>query len=287
MTDAHPSLRPLEAAAEKTLEDYNMKWVNLFLTILIMGANRHLSAQDLDARAIMDRSLSATRLAGMEAVSTMTIVDAKGRERVRKIAQITKLYDDGKTEKKLIRFLAPADVKGTGLLTWDYDDKDDDMWLFMPALRKTRRIVSSEKAKSFMGSEFSYADINPPTLADFNFQLLGEETVDGVACYQIQMTPKDDDIADENGFTQRVSWVGKEDFVVRRSEYTDFDGELFKRLTVKEVRLIDPEHKKYRIINMVMENLLDNRRSMLVIDQIQFNPQVGDEYFTARYLERQ
>ena len=287
MTELNSSLRPPDAEEEKILEDNEMKWFNLFLTILILGANRHLLSQEIDARVIMDRSLSATRLAGVEAVSTMTIVDSKGRERVRKIAQVTKLYDDGKTEKKLIRFLSPADVKGTGLLTWDYDDKDDDMWLYMPALRKTRRIVSSEKAKSFMGSEFSYADINPPTLDDFDFRLLGEETVGGVPCHKIQMTPKDDDIADENGFTQRVSWVGKEDYVVRQSEYTDFDGELFKRLTVNEVRLIDPEHKKYRIIDMVMENLLDDRRSMLVIDQIQFNPQVGDEYFTARYLERQ
>ena len=68
-----------------------------------------------------------------------------------------------------MRFLSPPDVKGTGLLIFDYEENDDDMWLFMPSLRKTRRIVSSEKAKSFMGSEFSYADITPPALNDFIF----------------------------------------------------------------------------------------------------------------------
>ena len=128
-----------------------MKSLTVILTILFTFSS--LTAQEsLTAKQIADKSFNATKLAGSEAVSTMTIIDSKGRERVRKIAQVTKLYQNGDTEKKLIRFLSPADVKGTGLLTYDYNDKDDDMWLYMPALRKTRRIISSEKAKSFMGS---------------------------------------------------------------------------------------------------------------------------------------
>ncbi|MCK5687795.1 outer membrane lipoprotein-sorting protein, partial [Myxococcota bacterium] len=107
------------------------------------------------------------RFEGSESIATLTIVNQRGQKRVRKIATVSKLFDDGKTEKRLIRFIAPADIKGTGLLTWDYEDKSDDMWLFMPALRKTRRIVASDKAKSFMGSEFSYSDITPPAIADF------------------------------------------------------------------------------------------------------------------------
>ena len=133
------------------------------------------SQEDLTAKQIVDKSYQATELAGSEVLSTMTIIDNRGRKRVRKIATVSKLYDNGETEKRLIRFLSPADVKGTGLLTFDYDNKDDDMWLFMPALRKTRRIVSTEKAKNFMGSEFTYADITPPILDDFSYDILGEE----------------------------------------------------------------------------------------------------------------
>ncbi len=89
----------------------------------------------------------------------MIIIDKKGRERVRDTAQITKLYNKGETEKKLIRFLSPADVKGTGFLTFDYEDKDDDMWLYMPALRKVRRIVSSEKIKKALWALNSHMQI--------------------------------------------------------------------------------------------------------------------------------
>jgi hypothetical protein len=139
-------------------------------------------AQSLTALQIADRAQDAVRVKGLEAVATMQIFDDKGNERVRKIAQISKLTSDEKTEKRLIRFLEPADVKGTGLLTFDYKEGDDDIWLYMPALRKTRRIVSSDKAKNFMGSEFSYADMTPPTLDDFQFNLLEPGEIDAIPC---------------------------------------------------------------------------------------------------------
>ena len=256
--------------------------------ITILSMSKCLQAQThLTAREIADRSYDVTRLAGAEAVSTMTILDSKGRERVRKIAQVTKLYDQGDTEKKMIRFLEPADVKGTGLLTFDYKEKDDDMWLYMPALRKTRRIISSEKAKSFMGSEFSYVDMTPPVLDDFTFQLSGEEEVKATLCWKIEMVPQDDDIADENGFSKKISWIGKDDFVLRKAIYYDPDEELHRELTIHEFRELDTKNHKYRPIHLEMVNKQNGRRSILHIDEIIFNPNVKDEFFTTRYLERE
>ncbi len=246
-----------------------------------------LHAQDgLTADQIVDRAFKVTKVSGAEAISTLTIIDSKGRERVREIAMVSKLYDSGETEKRLIRFLSPADVKGTGLLTYDYEKADDDMWLFMPALRKTRRIVSSEKAKNFMGSEFSYADMTPPTLDDFTYTLLGESEAEGVACWEIAIVPVDDDVADENGFSKRVVYIAKDNFVIRKAYYFDLDGDLHKELNVKEIEEIDPENHKYRYIHMVMTNKQSDRKSIMKVNEIQFNPDVKDEYFTTRYLER-
>ncbi|NIM19360.1 MAG: outer membrane lipoprotein-sorting protein [Candidatus Latescibacteria bacterium] len=235
----------------------------------------------------MDRAIGATRVAGAEAVSTMIIIDSKGRERVRKLAQVTKLYEDGKTEKKLTRFLSPADVKGTGLLIYDYEVEDDDMWLYMPALRKTRRIVSSEKAKSFMGSEFAYADMTPPNLDDFGCKILGEQEINGTLCWEMELIPNDEDIADEYGFSRRISYIGKEDFVIRGAVYYDLDGSLHKEMTIGKITLLDPENKKYRLLELLMVNKQNGRKSIMKVDQIQFNPDVKDEYFTTRYLERE
>ncbi len=256
------------------------------LSTLLFVCSTLIAQEEFTAKQIIDRSNEVRKVAGVESVATLTIVDSKGRERVRKTAQITKLYDNGDTEKKLVRFLSPADVKGTGLLTFDYADKDDDMWLFMPALRKTRRIISSEKAKNFMGSEFSYADMTPPALDDFNYKKLGEQEIEGTLCWEIEMVPVDDDIADENGFSKKISYIAKKDFVVRKSVYYDMDGELHKELAIKEVKELDPENHKYRPMHMIMVNKQNGRKSIMKVDKIQFNPNVKDDYFTTRYLER-
>ncbi len=257
------------------------------LSTLLFACSAAIAQEELTAKQIVDRSYEVTKIAGAESVATLTIMDSKGRERVRKTAQVTKLYDNGDTEKRLVRFLSPADVKGTGLLTFDYEDKDDDMWLFMPALRKTRRIISSEKARNFMGSEFSYADMTPPILDDFNYKKLGEQEVENTLCWEIEVVPVDDDVADENGFSKRTVYIAKKDFVIRKAVYYDLDGELHKELVVKEVKEIDPENHRYRPMHMIMVNKQNNRKSILKVDKIQFNPDVKDEYFTTRYLERQ
>lgn len=257
------------------------------LILILTLASLNVVFGQLTGRQIADNAQKAVKIAGVEAVSTMTIMDDEGRERMRTIAQISKLYDNGETEKRLVRFLSPADVKGTGLLTFDYETKDDDIWLYMPALRKTRRIVSSDKAKNFMGSEFSYADMTPPALDDFTFNVLGEESVRNVDCYKMEWIPNDEDIADENGFSKRITWVGKEDFVPRKSVYYDIDEELHKELNVYEVREVDPQNHKYRMMHLEMENQQNGRKSILRVDKIQFNPGVKDDYFTTRYLERE
>ncbi len=263
------------------------KFLTVLCALLLTLPFKSLFAEEPAARDIVDKSYEASKVPGSEAVSVMTIIDSKGRKRVRKVAQATKLFDNGDTEKKIIRFLSPADVKGTGLLTYDYEKKDDDMWLYMPALRKTRRIISSEKAKSFMGSEFSYADVTPPALDDFTYKKLGEEKVRDVLCWKIEIVPKNDDVADENGFSKKISFVGKKDFVTRKAIYYDLDGELHKELSVNKIKEIDPKNKKFRAVDLIMVNKQNGRKSTLIIEKIEVTPDIKDEFFTIRYLEKQ
>jgi hypothetical protein len=264
------------------LNKFGLVLLCLILSVPLSG----LAQVDLSARDVMDRSFKTTKLAGAEMLSTLTIIDGQGRERIREIASVSKLFDDGATEKRLIRFLSPADVEGTGFLTFDYEDRDDDMWLFMPALRKTRRIVSTEKAKNFMGSEFTYSDMTPPVLDDFTYRLMGEKELDGIRCWEIEMVPVNEDVADENGFSKRVVQIGQQDFVIRHALYYDLDGAKHKELTVHEIREVDTVHHKYRPLHMAMHNHQNERKSILQVSKIVFNPEVKDEYFTTRYLER-
>lgn len=238
------------------------------------------------AREIMDKVALTRKLEGSEAIVKMTIAGDKGAPRERKITLATKLFDGGKTEKRIYRFLEPADVKGTGVLVFDYETQADDVWIYLPALRKTRRIVSSQRSQSFMGSEFSYGDLNVPALEDYNYALAADENFGGESCYVIEVTPKDKSIAESEGYSKKTYWVGKDKFVIRRGLYYDMSGKLLKELRCDDVKMLDPKNKRYRPMKMEMVNKQNGRRSIFESEKVAFVPETKDDYFTTRYLEQ-
>lgn len=238
------------------------------------------------AREIMDKVALTRKLDGSEAVVTMNIMDEKGGSRVRKITMATKLFDAGKTEKRIYRFLSPADVKGTGVLVFDYEASADDVWVFLPALRKTRRIVSSQRSQSFMGSEFSYGDLNIPPLDDFNYTIVKEEAVGGEDCWVIDVVPKKKEIGEAEGYSKKTYWVSKKTFFPRKGLYYGLDGQLAKELKNDNVKLIDPKKSRYRALRMEMTNKKNGRRSVFESEKVALAPDTKDEYFTPAYLER-
>src|SRR5512136_192403 len=129
----------------------------------------HVSAQQTDAGQIMNKSRDMSMVGSMSGTINLSIVEKNGAARNRTIAMTTKSYQDG-LEKRFIKFIEPADVRGTAMLVIDNKDISDEMWIYLPALKKTRRIVSSEKGKSFMSSEFSNADMASPSISDFTYK---------------------------------------------------------------------------------------------------------------------
>lgn len=235
-----------------------------------------------DAREITQKAIDLTRIDAMEMTSTLTIYDAKGRERVRQTATASKKF--GNTTKVITRFTSPPDVKGTGILIYDHEDKDDDMWIYMPALRKTRRIVSSEKGKSYMGSEFSNADMSVPNLDDFTYSVEGSEQLEGKDCWLIIAVPVDDEVADNNGYSKRISWVEKETYFTYKSTFYDFDDMVYKEITMGQYE--EMGDSKYIIRRMEAENLDNGRRSVMTIDQLQKGSELTENSFAPSALEK-
>ncbi len=210
-----------------------MKKTVLFVTALL--AFFALKGEDVPPSAVVRKWQKMTKLPGSEGMSTMIIYDNKGRKRVRMLASITRLNSSGDTEKKLIRFLAPSEVKGTGFLTYDYERRDDDRWLFMPALRKTRRIISSEKSKNFMGSEFSYGEMSFPLIEDFRYRYLERVKLSGVDCLVVEIVPVNEDIVDDYGFSKKISFYSVKDNILKKVIYYDPAGSLHRELIVRDV----------------------------------------------------
>jgi Protein of unknown function (DUF1329). len=241
----------------------------------------------LTAREIMEKVTTTRKLDGSEATVKMTIIDEKGQTREREITMATKLFDGGKTEKRVYRFLSPADVQGTGILVFDYEAKSDDVWIFLPALRKTRRILSSQGSQSFMGSEFAYADLNIPVLDDFDYTLEKDEScASGDTCYVIDVLPKNNGTAAAEGYSKKTYWVNKIKFAVVRGLYYGQDGKLLKELIARDLRLLDAKNKRYRSMHMEMINKRNGRRSVFESTKMTFAPNTKDEHFTTTYIER-
>jgi outer membrane lipoprotein-sorting protein len=241
----------------------------------------------LSPRDIMEKVTITRKLDGSEATIKMTLIDEKGGKREREMASATKLFDGGKTEKRVFRFLSPADVQGTGFLVFDYEAKADDAWIYLPALRKTRRILSSQGSQQFMGSEFTYGDLNTPALDDYTYALVKEEPcAGGETCYVVDAVPKSKETAAADGYSKRTYWVSKSKFVPLKVLHYAADGKLSKEMIASEPKLLDPKKKRYRTLRNEMINKQNGRRSVFEFTKMTFAPNTKDEFFTPTYIER-
>ncbi len=240
-----------------------------------------VSAQLPDADQIMNKSRELSIISSFQATIKLSITEKTGASRNRTISMTSKSFPGG-LEKRLIKFLEPADVRGTAMLIVDNKSASDEIWIFMPALKKTRRISSSENGKSFMSSEFSNADMGSPNLSDFKSRHL-EGSGTGNA-WIIESVPVNDDKADEYGYSRKVSYISMDKYQVFKMEFFNFDDQHFKTVEIKGFYSM-PEGK-YMVSDMVASNLITKRKSEILFSNISDNVQVADSWFTVQNLER-
>jgi hypothetical protein len=240
------------------------------------------TAQTEDANRILERSRELTIADAMEATMTLTITDRNGSERIRTNTMISKKYPDG-TEKRLIRFVSPAEVQGTSILLHDYTDRQDDMWIYLPALKRVRRIVSSEKGKSFMGSEFTNSDMSSPPSSDFNSRHLEESGRDDL--WVIESIPADASLVNQYGFAKRINYFRKENLQLQKMEFFDRNGVHYKTIEVLAVESID-SNGRYMVSDMQAINHQTGRSSRMKMENLSTSVKPSDSLFDAQNLDR-
>jgi len=235
-----------------------------------------VDAEEITGRDIMEKVNNRYTGDDQSAEMTMTLIKSSGRKRVRKVKVWQKDY--GKNDKSLMRFLEPADVKGTGFLVWEHESKDDDQWLYLPALKKVRRISSKEKEKSFMGTDFSYEDLGSHDLDHYDYTLLGSETFNDQDCYVIESVPKPEN---KKSYSKTISWIRKDIFIATKIEFYDKKGEFLKRLHAFNIEKIDEIWTTRR---MEMENVQKKHTTVLEFENVKYNIGLKDNIFTERNL---
>lgn len=215
-----------------------------------------------------------------KSVMTMLLVNHRGATRERTILSYS--MDLGKDSKSIMFFQSPADVKGTGFLSWQYDetDRDDDKWLYLPAMKKVRRISgSSARKENFMGSDFTFDDMGGRNVDEDEHSLTGEEQVDGSLCWVVESKPLEDDAV----YSKTVSWIRQDALIPVKVEFYDRMGKLLKTLVSSD---ISKEDGFWTTRKLEMTNHQRNHRTQILIKKIEYDLAMSESLFTVPALER-
>jgi outer membrane lipoprotein-sorting protein len=248
---------------------------------------RAAAAGDLDAAEVMRRNYYAGKISGFTGDAVMTLVNDQNQERVRHISVWSHLKDNGVDSAVLMRFTQPEDIKSTAFLQIENSAGDDDIWVYLPALAKVRRLVSSNKKDSFFGTDFSYGDVLPPSVSKYRHTLKGDEAIDGQDCYVVESVPVDDKVRDDNGYARKVSWIDKKDFLERKVLFYGADGKLLKTETSSQHTLLDPQKQRWIPQVREMVNHETGHRTVYRFERLTLVPSLSEKLFTTRSLERE
>ena len=249
------------------------------VSLVLLATASQPAAASLTADDIIDRVKDNARVDQVQFTVRMLLVNKRGEKRERSVTALKKGVD-GRL-RYVIRFLYPNDIKGTSLLTIDHPPgEEDDQFIYLPALHRTRRITSSEKSKSFLGTDFSYQDFEGRETGEDIHVLVGEEEVGGAPCYRIESRSKRPETA---SYSKVVTWVRKDIFVAVRGEYYDRDGKLLKELNIRKLEKIDGI---WTATQSVMTNVQTDHKTLLEITKVEYHKPMPDELFTREALER-
>ena len=250
---------------------------------IVMGAGSASAAPT--AQEIMKQDFLASKVGDSTQDATFRLVNAQGQERVRETSGQTKLLPGTTDNRRVIVFDSPADIRGTKTLLIEHSNADDDIWIYLPAMKKVRRLVASNKKDSFVGTDFSYGDVIGHKVEDWNHRLVREEALGGLDCWVIESTPATQQVADGSGYSKRISWIDKRSYVALRTDIFDAQGTFLKRLTQEDVREVDANNHRWQPMRLIAENAQTHHKTVIELRNFKANMGVLDAAFTPQALE--
>jgi Outer membrane lipoprotein-sorting protein len=181
--------------------------------------------------------------------------------------------------KSVIRSTAPAEVKGVALLIVNHPDRASDQWMWTPAIERDRRIALQDRSTRFFGTDFSFEDLEERDVSQYDYSLLGEEAIDGAACWKIQSVPKQ---SKSSQYTKSILWIRKDDYAFARIDSFVKD-EVLRRLNYADIRNVQGLSTSH---DMTMADLRRGSRTRLTLSKVEYNVPFKDEDFTVQAIRR-
>lgn len=259
-----------------------MKTARSIIWILILVFILPFEAQAITADEIVKRANLASYYAGDDGMAKvkMVLISRDGRKRYRELTILRKDIREGGEQRFYVYFHRPSDVRRMVFMVWKHMDRDDDRWLYIPAIDLVKRIATRDKRSSFAGSDFTYEDVSGRHPDADTHTLIGEEKIDGKEVYVIKSVPKEPRLVE---FSHYITWIDKETFIPLKAEYYNRKGKLQRVITAEEIREIQgfPTVVKARA-----ENIETGHTTEVEFQKIHYNVGIEEEVFEERFLRR-
>tara|TARA_R110002072_G_scaffold51662_1_gene138466 strand:- start:1589 stop:2368 length:780 start_codon:yes stop_codon:yes gene_type:complete len=252
------------------------------LTLLSVVATPAWAQAKPDAREIVRKATQGHRSQDEKAKTEVVIV-ADGRKSKKRVADFLTL-SEGQNDRLLIRFVEPATIRGLALLTVERGEREDQH-IYVPALRKVKRIASNGKGNRFAGTDFTYEDLRGESLGSNDYTVLGSETLDGKDCWKIEATPKAGWASDETAYGKRQFWIRKDHHLMVRVDY--FDKKKAKAIKTRTNMDYHQVKGKWRFRLALMKDLVRKSKTALRVVERQLDVGLSKGSFTPAALDKQ
>ena len=246
-----------------------------FLLLVLALLARGARAQD--ARQIVDEAQKRTDAKSQRYEGLLQVFDAKGKISDKRWT-LERLGSHGQS-KAVLRFTAPAEVKGVALLIVNHPDRASDQWMWTPGIERDRRIALQDRSTRFFGTDFSFEDLEERDVDQYDYALIGDDTVGGAACWKVQSTPKQ---SKSSQYTKSVVWIRKDNYAFARIE-NFVKNDIVRRLSYADIRNVQGI---WTARELEMLDLRRNSRTRLTLDKLEYNVPLKDEDFTLQAIRR-
>jgi hypothetical protein len=260
-----------------------MKYIAAIIVLAACTAARAA----MDAKEIVQAQRDRHRIVHETTRLRIILTDRRGNTEERTMRRIDK-EDDRGLRKSLSFFLEPADVRGTALLTRENEDKPNDQWLYLPSQRRLQRIARGRRSGYFMGTDFTYEDMDPERIDSFTYRLLEPENLEGVECNVIEAVPANETMRRNSGYSKRILWISKDTLVSLKIDFFDHRGNHIKTQTNHDIQTVTAEARRPKRSLMIhhakkhqTEIRVESRDVETKLDEVLFTER---NILTGRYL---
>ncbi|MBD3245991.1 MAG: outer membrane lipoprotein-sorting protein [Candidatus Omnitrophica bacterium] len=252
-------------------------WMSALFTCIWLSFPPGAAAQELSGGQIMEKSYFREDGNDAEFKVEMILIDRRGRARDRTLMMYFKDY--GNLRKTFLKFTEPADIEGTKFLSWETENGEETQYLYLPALGRSKRIVSSQRDLRFVNTDFTYEDMERREPGQDTHRFLRDGESLNRPCFVVESVPK----PDTSQYGKRVSWVTKDSFVVVAVDFYDTREKKIKELRVKELEEVEGIPTAMKTI---MKDLKEDHRTVMKVEYVEYNQGLADTLFTLSALER-